>query len=674
MKPKTQITLDDVLDLKYLGKWEWSATGRWLGWLWDLGGVWDLWLGDPKTGQTKQLTEAEKEVSDFAWRPGCDELAFVQDGDLFLAAPDNDAGWFTIKRLVSRQQPHGQLAWSPDGRVLAYGCAGAMWLYDVGAGDHREVKLPGKLTAGWQASAPISWSPDGRLIAFGFVGELGLPAVGVVEPDGELVWRSTEADPAGSQAWVDADTLLVRVTRELNTVLDVYLVAMPADAEGGRQPAQKQIYHSAGDGKGHAYTGPALATPDGATVLLTLEDDGYAHHYLYDRSAGRLEQVTFGKCEDLGHAGDKPAWTPDGRHVIYSSNRVGAGWRHLWLLDAATGENRQLTTGEVTDVQPKVSPDGKSLAFVRCDRFRNMDLWVAPLADPAAARQLSSSMPPAWTPDAQVAAEEITYQGALGWEIHAQLYRPHGWRPEDEGRYPALVWVHGGPIRQMRPTWHPMSSYALFHAYHQYLLHRGYVVLVINFRGGIGYGREFRHGLYHKMGVDDVTDVINAGRYLKSLPYVDPDRVAVWGLSYGGYMTLHCLTQYPEEYAMGINLAGIWDYAQWTRWVEKKHGRTGGLFASYLGGHPEDDPALYAQASPCTHREKLSRPLINLHGTDDANVDFAQMDRIVLDCVELGAEYEAYYYPEEAHTFRWRHTWADAFAKIEREFAKRLKP
>lgn len=217
-----------------------------------------------------------------------------------------------------------------------------------------------------------------------------------------------------------------------------------------------------------------------------------------------------------------------------------------------------------------------------------------------------------------------------------------------------------------------MQSYAVFHAYHQYLAHKGYVSISINYRGGIGYGRDFRNGLYHKMGVDDVTDVVFAGEYMKSLPYVDPDRVAVWGLSYGGYMTLHALTQYPEAFKMGINLAGIWDFSQWTHWVQSFRGTQGGLFTTFFGGTPEQSAHLYQVGSPCTYADQMNKPLINFHGTADANVDFEQMDRIVLDCVRLGKEYEAYYYPEEVHMFRWRATWVDAFEKIEREFEKRL--
>ncbi|HHY75543.1 MAG TPA: S9 family peptidase [Firmicutes bacterium] len=225
----------------------------------------------------------------------------------------------------------------------------------------------------------------------------------------------------------------------------------------------------------------------------------------------------------------------------------------------------------------------------------------------------------------------------------------------------------------MRRGWHPQRSYALFHAYNQYLVQEGYVVLSVNFRGGTGYGRDFREALYHKMGVDDVADVIAAADYLKALSYVDPEGVGVYGLSYGGYLTLHCLTQYPDVFRCGINIAGIWDEVQWTKWADKRYGKRAGLFKAFLGGEPEDSPELYRQASPKTFAANMKAPLLNVHGTADMNVDFQQMDSIIRDLVDLGKDFEVIYYPDEVHTFAKKKTWMDAMPKMKRFFDRHLK-
>ena len=327
-----------------------------------------------------------------------------------------------------------------------------------------------------------------------------------------------------------------------------------------------------------------------------MENDGWAHYYILDLATKEARQVTFGQCEDFAHAGDSAKWLPDGSGFLYASNRDGLDQRHIYRYSLETGESVRIIDLSGTNSLVNISPDGR-LAFQHCDVFRNGDLWVSGPngEDPI---QVTFSMPEAWNPQNQFEPEEVRFESAGGLNIHAYLMKPKGMEPGK--KFPAIVWVHGGPIRQMRRGWHPQRSYALFHAYNQYLVQQGYVVLSVNFRGGIGYGRDFRQALYHKMGVDDVADVVGAGNYLKGLPYVDSERVAVYGLSYGGYMTLHCLTQYPDVFKCGINIAGIWDYVQWTKWADKRYGKRVGSFKMYLGGEPEASPALYRQGSPKT--------------------------------------------------------------------------
>ena len=293
------------------------------------------------------------------------------------------------------------------------------------------------------------------------------------------------------------------------------------------------------------------------------------------------------------------------------------GERHIFKHCLKTGTDTKVIGLEGTNSMAKLSSKGK-ICFVHCDQYRNMDIWVAN-PDGQNPVQVTFSMPEALTPEKQFVSEEVSFESAGGLTIYGYLMKP---KNIAEGtKIPALVWVHGGPVRQMRPGWHPLRTYALFHGLNQYLVHRGYAVLSVNFRGGIGYGRDFRNALFHKMGVDDVADVVNAAKYLKSLPYVDPDRVGVWGISYGGYMTLHSLTQYPDVFKAGVNIAGIWDFIQWTKWADGHYGKGAGLFKAYLGGEPEDSPNCMLKLFRLLRRQH-DQTLLNLHGTADANVDF----------------------------------------------------
>lgn len=665
-----RIELDEILAVKYLQEYDWSPLGSWIAYLWNDGGVVDCWLVPVGGGSPRQLTAAKRGVTAMAWNPATGGLALVVDGDLLLAEPEGD--WFDLRAVTATGEVEGGLAWSRDGQLLCLTMAGNSYLL---GGDElwRKLKLPGKVQH-------TIWSPDSQLLAIAITDERYQQRLVLTDRQGVVLWLSdNQLVRIFDFHWLDSSRLVLQTSQEIARVYDWYLLTIPPRQElldfsriseplklvPGIQP----LYHEEqADRRGSLLFSAALPSPDGQHLLLSLELDGWLHHYRLDLATGQLEQLTAGECEDFGQAGDRPHWSPNSRQFVYASNRGDLIRRDLWLYDLETRSQRKLADFPVTNLQPKWSPDGRLVAFIHADQRRAADLWVLEVAS-GELRQLTDCMPDGLAAKVQP-EEQITYQGAADWKIDGFLLKPHDFEPTKQ--YPALVWVHGGPIRQMRGSWHPSFSYGHFYAVNQYLASRGFVTLSINYRGGIGYGKQFRHGLYHKMGVDDVLDVVNAGRYLKSLPYVDASRVGVYGLSYGGYMTLHCLTQYPEEFAIGVNFAGIWDYAQWARWIESRSHRGGSQFACFFGGMPDDSPALYAQGSPVTFREGLNRPLINFHGTKDANVDFAQLDRIVEDCLRLGKTYEAYYYPNEVHMFAQRRTWRDVIPKLERDLQRYL--
>jgi len=680
------ITLEDVLNIKYLGKWDWSPDGRYIAHISDDGGLHDLWLVEPGAGQPSKVTCAKRRVSDFGWSPDGD-LYFVQDGNLFRleepgkvlrtsAAPDPAFGQPSgpalhpaLQLLFESKSAVSGLSWSPDGSLLAFARDSRVWMFSKADGRFTELSLPGKAAPAGEESGAVLWAPSSRKFAFSFRDEETYRQIGVAKPDGTVIWRSYFAGSAGALSWFDEDTLYFARPGASGTSADLYTLVLSGD-----KTEVTLLRRIEGNGRGPVFFTGALPSPDRTKSLLLLEDDGYAHYYVLDRSDGGIKQVTFGKCEDFAHASDTARWLPDSRSFLYASNRDSAGERHIFRHDLDTGK---LDTGKDekivglpgTNSMVKVSPDGR-IGFQHCDEFRNMDIWVAgPNGERPA--QVTFSMPPAWTPENQFAPEEISFESAGGLAIHGYLMKPKD-VPAGK-RLPGLVWVHGGPVRQMRPGWNPLRSYALFHGFNQYLIHHGYVVLSVNYRGGIGYGRDFRQALYHKMGVDDVADVVGAGNYLKDLPYVDAGRVAIWGLSYGGYMTMHSLTQYPDVFKCGVNIAGIWDYPQWTRWADKRYGKGTGSFKVYLGGEPEGSPELYMQGSPRTFAKKMKAPLLNVQGMLDMNVDFQQMDRIIEDLVDLGKEFEVIYYPNEVHTFAKRKTWLDAMPKIQAFLDKHLK-
>ncbi len=688
MGSKNELTLDDVLDLQYISQWKWSPSGQEIACIIDDGGLGKLWVYS-RTGEDRKCVTQSADVSSFDWHPDGDEIVFAGDECLYVAEwTENE--WQT-RRLTQTRDKEQVPRYSPDGSQIAFVRDETLWICSFSGGEQASA-APRKgsvIAATMGGDEPILWSPGGRRIAFHFTDPTWAQFVGVCDADGDLLWQSNDrCAVTDALAWLDDDTLLMVTYLDRSTVAEFRLVdfgEMTTD-DVPRPPHVRLIRVDRALGTpGSLRASGAWPEPGGDRVLFRSEEDGWAHLYLMDLRDGELRQVTCGEGEDLGYVGDEPAWAPRGRYVCYSSNLGSLGERQLWLLDANGGDFWALTGIPGTNVSPSWCPDGSpTLAFVHCDARRSADIWIADLPEDVLegrgtltegdqTARITRTMPDGWSEDLSVVPREITYEGAGGLPITGYLLCPPDFDESGDRKYPALVWVHGGPVRQMRPGFHPSRPYALFHAFSQYLAHRGYVTLEINFRGGIGYGREFRNALFRKMGIDDVKDVVEGGRYLKGLPYVDPNRVAVWGLSYGGYMTLTALTKYPEEFAMGVNVAGVYDFVQWTHWIQDLKGPWSGNFSVFFDGDPEESPDTYYHGSPCNFIDNLNKPLVSLQGTADKNVDFAQLDRIVKDCLRLEKEHDAHYYPDEVHSFERRESWADAFVRIENAFDRHLK-
>lgn len=659
------LSMSDVLGVKYLGKWEWSPDGKHIAFIWDDGGLRDLYIVEPGISGPRRLTAAKAAVSDFVWTGTGDIIAVVDSALVQLAAESG----FTEQSTLLKGRQIGGLSLSGDGGFLAFNKAGAIWVRDQSSGSLTELTIPGRPQQLDHGGGPVAWSPSSRRFAFAFRDDESYSQIGVArvtEMGSSVDWRSHFERTAGGLSWLDDETLVFTRPRPSGMSAEVVTMKIPAH---GSLPVLETILQVEGTEKGPIMFASGTPSPDRTMILLMLENDGWAHHYIFDLATRELRQTTFGQCEDFAHAGDSAVWLRDSSGFLFASNRNAPDQRQIFRYDKKTDACAEVIGLSGTNSMVSISPDGR-LAFQHCDEYRNMDLWVSgPNGEET--RQVTFSMPSTWTPESQYAPEEVIYESAGGLSVHGYLMKPKV--IETGTRLPAVVWVHGGPVRQMRKGWNPMRSYALFHAYNQYLVGQGYVVLSVNFRGGIGYGRDFRQALYHKMGVDDVADVVGAGNYLKSLPFVDSERVAVYGLSYGGYMTLHCLTQYPDVFRCGINIAGIWDYVQWTKWADKRYGRRVGSFKIYLGGEPEESPGLYRIGSPKTYVAGIQAPLLNVHGTADMNVDFQQMDSIIQDLVEHGKDFEVAYYPNEVHTFAKRKTWMDAMPKMTAYFDQHLK-
>jgi dipeptidyl aminopeptidase/acylaminoacyl peptidase len=286
----------------------------------------------------------------------------------------------------------------------------------------------------------------------------------------------------------------------------------------------------------------------------------------------------------------------------------------------------------------RVSPDERLLAFqLDSDRGPN-NLWVYAFGSKAPVR-LTDTMSKAIDAQDLVDAQVVRFKSFDGMEVPSIFYKP--WQASATAKAPALVWVHGGPGGQTRPS---------YNAAIQYLVNHGYVILGINNRGSSGYGKSFNTADDHKHGREPLWDCVEGKKYLQGLPDVDPNRVGILGGSYGGYMVLSALAFKPEEFAVGVDIFGV---SNWLRTLQSMpkwwEAQRAALYKEV--GDPEKDEAFLKETSPLFHADKIRKPLIVVQGANDPRVIKPESDDIVAAVKKNGVPVEYVVFPDEGHGF-----------------------
>jgi dipeptidyl aminopeptidase/acylaminoacyl peptidase len=659
----TGLTIDDVLGIDYPGPPAWAGDADYLA-----AAVYEddgqaLQFADAAGRPRWRYRPTEAHVSEFAWRPdGHDCLVATDDGRTVLVDPATE----TVRMLAETGETDH--TWSNGGDLVACYRDGRPGTLDVETGLARTFDVPerGPYLA---EERMFAWSEDDSRLAYRFV-DRDAKQIGVVDVEtGELVYRTDTPASGRSPAWLSGDRLLVdrmadRATRRELVVVD--------PDEGTETVAVSEADPELGI---VSYGAPEVA-PSGDRFVVPLPLDGWDHLYVVDEDGA--EQVTEGAFEDKGLADSTPRWLGDDA-LVFASNRLAPEQRGIYLLDLANGSVRPVVETPGTNVHPAPSPDGERLAYVHADTRHSPEIRVRELdTDPhSEGSRVTTSGVEDW-PVAPVTPERIVLETDDGFEIPAFVLDPRDTDAVDDDAtdLPAVVWVHGGPMRQMRHGWHPDRAYGLAYTVHQYLAHRGYVGLLVNYRGGIGYGRAFRQGIAAAPGAEVDVDVVAAATYLKGLDHVDPGSVAIWGLSYGGFAALRVLGTEPDAFALGINLAGVADRRVYEEWAtETKYPPSESSLPTMLGGSRWEAPEQWAAVSPVTHMANYREPLYSFHGTADRYVNVEQLDVVVdeLLALDLDADFEYEYYPDESHVFSKRRVWERTLDRIEGALERELR-
>ena len=398
-------------------------------------------------------------------------------------------------------------------------------------------------------------------------------------------------------------------------------------------------------------------SPDGARLAFLSQRSGFNEIWLIDPHDGN-------NISQLSHAGLDLAdicWSPDGKWLAATANRGGA--LDLVLVDVENGNLRVLRKTQGIHIRPNWSPDSSFLTFeymtpLQPPDIYRLDLKTALQSAPEAGGliQLTFSNLPALQNLPLVAPEPVDYLSFDGLQIQGLLYRPL--KPNGA----AIVRPHGGPRDQYGYEWDILA---------QYLVAKGYTFLAVNYRGSTGYGTAFEHANDNNWGIGDTQDCFFGANYLSGLGWIDPQRIAILGSSYGGYMVACCLSRDPHyRFACGVSLYG--DASLISSWAQCESDTR--LYTEMMIGHPAANRQVYHAGSPILDVANVQKPVLILHGLEDRIVPPQASEEWVEALRRADKVFEYKTYANESHGFLSRENLLDEYQRIERFLDWHLLP
>jgi dipeptidyl aminopeptidase/acylaminoacyl peptidase len=382
--------------------------------------------------------------------------------------------------------------------------------------------------------------------------------------------------------------------------------------------------------------------------------DEWERYYSIDLSVPNARPVLLTTTDGLIEDQTSVSVSADGKTLFYCTNARDIERRHIWAVPVAGGTPRQVTHGEGIETFPAPLASGKTLATLSADWKMPQSVGIWPLAGAAATTTATQRIvyPTSYKffpMDAHVKPELVLTKAPDGLEIKNQLFLPRNLKPGE--RRPAIVFVHGGPVRQMLLGYHYMQFYHWAYGINQWLADQGYIVLSINYRSGIGYGRSFRNAPNTGgRGNAEYQDVLAGGKYLQTRADVDPDRIGIWGLSYGGVLTAQALARNSDLFKAGVDLAGV-----------------------HLWGSSLDPDSVSFKSSVVGAIDGWKSPVLLVHGDDDRNVAFQQTTGLVQLLRQRDVHYELIVFPDDTHESMLHSRWLYTLDRMEQFFARFLR-